>query len=65
MFNLTLWRPAMIAVATVTALAAGGGAAYAAAIPSTAPVSTAPGAVIYATGVHAGAVQSTDQGHGA
>jgi Peptidase A4 family/PASTA domain len=58
MFNLTLWRPAMIAVATVTALAAGGGAAYAAAIPSTAPASTDPGAVIYATGVHAGAVQS-------
>jgi hypothetical protein len=58
MFNLTLWRPAMIAVATATALAAGGGAAYAAAMPSTAPVSTAPGAVIYATGVHVGAVQS-------
>jgi hypothetical protein len=58
MFNLTLWRPAMIAVATVTALAAGGGAAYAAAIPSTAPASTAPGSVIYATGVHAGAAQS-------
>jgi hypothetical protein len=58
MFNLTLWRPAMIAVATVTALATGGGAAYAAAMPSTAPASTAPGAVIYATGVHAGAVQS-------
>jgi hypothetical protein len=58
MFNLTLWRPAMIAVATVTALAAGGGAAYAAATPSSAPASTAPGAVIYATGVHAGAVQS-------
>jgi hypothetical protein len=58
MFNLMLWRPAMIAVGTVTALAAGGGAAYAAAMPSTAPASTAPGAVIYATGVHAGAVQS-------
>jgi Peptidase A4 family/PASTA domain len=58
MFNLTLWRPAMIAVATVTALAAGGGAAYAAVIPSTAPASTAPGGVIYATGVHASAAQS-------
>jgi hypothetical protein len=58
MFNLTLWRPAMIAVATVTALAAGGGAAYAAAIPSTAPASTAPGGVIYATGVQASAAQS-------
>jgi hypothetical protein len=58
MFNLTLWRPAMIAVATVTALAAGGGAAYAAATPSTAPASTAPGGVIYATGVHASPVQS-------
>jgi hypothetical protein len=58
MFNLTLWRPAMIAVATVTALAAGGGAAYAADMPSTAPVSTGPGSVIYATGVHASAVQS-------
>ena len=63
MFNLTLWRPALIAVATATALAAGGGAAYAAAIPSTppaatAPTSTAPGGVIYATGVHASAVQS-------
>jgi hypothetical protein len=58
LFNLTLWRPAMIAVATVTALAAGGGAAYAAAMPSTAPASTTPGGVIYATGVHASAVQS-------
>jgi Peptidase A4 family/PASTA domain len=58
MFNLTLWRPAMIAAATVTALAAGGGAAYAAAMPSTAPTSTAPGSVIYATGVHASAAQS-------
>jgi hypothetical protein len=58
MFNLTLWRPAMIAVATMTALAAGGGAAYAAATPSTAPASTAPGGVIYATGVHASPVQS-------
>jgi len=57
MFNLTLWRPAMVAVATVTALAAGGGAAYAAAMP-TAPASTAPGGVIYATGVHPSAVQS-------
>ena len=58
MFNLTIWRPAMVAVATVTALAAGGGAAYAAAIPSTAPASSAPGGVIFATGVHAGAAQS-------
>jgi Peptidase A4 family/PASTA domain len=58
MFNLTLWRPAMIAAATVTALAAGGGAAYAAAMPSTAPTSTAPGSVIYATGVHASAAQN-------
>jgi Peptidase A4 family/PASTA domain len=63
MFNLTLWRPAMVAVAAVTALAAGGGAAYAAAIPSTAPGSTAPGStapggIIYATGVHASAAQS-------
>ena len=58
MFNLTLWRPAMIAAATVTALAAGGGAAYAAAIPSTTPGSTAPGGVIYATGVHASGAQS-------
>jgi Peptidase A4 family/PASTA domain len=58
MFNLMLWRPAMIAVATVTALAAGGGAAYAAATPSTAPASTAPGGAIYATGVHAGAARS-------
>ena len=58
MFNLTLWRPAMIAAATVTALAAGGGAAYAAAIPSTATPSTTPGGVIYATGVHASAAQS-------
>ena len=58
MFNLTLWRPAMVAVATVTALAAGGGAAYAAAIPSTAPASSAPGGVIFATGVHASAAQS-------
>jgi hypothetical protein len=58
MFNLPLWRPAMIAAATVTALAAGGGAAYAAAIPSTAPASTGPGAVIYGTGVHASAAAS-------
>ena len=58
MFNLTLWRPAMIAAATVTALAAGGGAAYAAAIPSATPGSTAPGGVIYATGVHASSAQS-------
>jgi hypothetical protein len=58
MFNLTLWRPAMIAAATVTALAAGGGAAYAAAIPSTAPTATTPGGVIYATGLHASAVES-------
>jgi len=58
MFNLTLWRPAVIAAATVTALAAGGGAAYAAAIPSTAPASTGPGAVIYGTGVHASAAAS-------
>ena len=58
MFNLTIWRPAMVAVATVTALAAGGGAAYAAAIPSNAPASSAPGGVIFATGVHAGAAQS-------
>jgi hypothetical protein len=60
MFNLTLWRPAMIAAATVTALAAGGGAAYAAAIPSTATASTAPGGVIYATGVHASAANSIE-----
>jgi len=59
MFNLTLWRPAMVAAATVTALAAGGGAAYAAAMPSTAPTSTAPGAIIYATGLHGSAVEST------
>jgi Peptidase A4 family/PASTA domain len=58
MFNLTLWRPAMIAAATVTALAAGGGAAYAAAIPSTTPAATGPGAGIYATGMHASAVES-------
>jgi len=60
MFNLTLWHPAMIAAATVTALAAGGGAAYAAAIPSTAPASTTPGGVIYATGVHASAANSIE-----
>jgi hypothetical protein len=58
MFNLMLWRPAMIAVATVTALAAGGGAAYATVMPSIAPASTAPGSVIYATGLHASAAQS-------
>ena len=56
MFKMTLWRPAMIAAA-VTALAAGGGAAYAA-TPSAAPASTAPGGVIRATGVHPGAVKS-------
>ena len=58
MFNLTLWRPAMIAAATVTVLAAGGGAAYASSIPSAPPAATGPGAVVYGTGVHAGAAAS-------
>ena len=57
MFKMTLRRPAMIAAAAVTALAAGGGTAYAA-TPSVAPASTAPGAVVRATGVPAGAVKS-------
>jgi hypothetical protein len=57
MFKMTLRRPAMIAVATVTALAAGGGTAYAATSPA-ALASTAPGGVIRATGVRAGAVKS-------
>jgi hypothetical protein len=59
MFKMTLWRPAMIAAATVTALTAGGGAAYAA-TPSATPASTAPGAVIHATGVHPGAATSIE-----
>src|ERR1700691_1898534 len=57
MFKMTLWRPAMIAAVTVTALAAGGGAAYAA-TPSAAPAAPAPGGVIRATGVRPSAVKS-------
>ena len=47
----------MIAAAAVTALAAGGGTAYAATSPP-APASTAPGGIIRATGVRPGAVKS-------